>query len=552
MEKDEIVQIILGRPFLATARAVIDVHRGKLSLRVQSETVTFNIRKSMKSKHSCDDYLYCTDHTAKMIQEQWVDTVSHDRKWAEEEEKEDSINVHAVSFYPRIEPIEPLKCQAPKNRLKPSSIEPPKLELKELPEHLEYAFLQENNQLPVVISSALSTAEKARLLEVLKNHKGAIAWSIADIKGIDSSFCTHKILMEDEFKPSVQPQRRVNPNIKESLGESCPGCPKKGGMTIVKNEKDELIPQRTVTGWRMCIDNRKLNNVTQKDHFPLPFIDQMLERLAGHEYYCFLDGFLGYFQILIAPEDQEKTTFTCPYGTFAYKRMPFGLCNVPATFQRCIIAIFHELVEDCMEVQELRSTKQKIKAISKLPYPTNLRSIRSFLGHVSFYRRFIKDFSQIARPMTQLLVKDTPFNFSAECIQAFDKFRQYLVFSKTVVFMDHSAIRYLFTKQDVTPRLIRWILLLQEFDIEIRDKKGAKNLAADHLSRLENPDLGKLTKAKIRDLFLKERLMAISNKNNEPWYADYASYLASRVLPFRSTHQEKQRILQQFDALLLG
>ncbi|GJS56634.1 reverse transcriptase domain-containing protein [Tanacetum coccineum] len=230
--------------------------------------------------------------------------------------------------------------------------------------------------------------------------------------------------------------------------------------------------------------------------------------------------------------------------------------------------------------------------------------------------------------MTQLLVKDTPFNFSAECIQAFDKlkreltqapimtkpdwslpfevmcdardyavgavlgqridkhfkpihyasktmneaqenytttkkellvivfafdkFRQYLVFSKTVVFMDHSAIRYLFTKQDVTPRLIRWILLLQEFDIEIRDKKGAKNLAADHLSRLENPDLGKLTKAKIRDLFLKERLMAISNKNNEPWYADYASYLASRVLPFRSTHQEKQRILQQFDALLLG
>ncbi|GJW93817.1 reverse transcriptase domain-containing protein [Tanacetum coccineum] len=124
---------------------------------------------------------------------------------------------------------------------------------------------------------------------------------------------------------------------------------------------------------------------------------------------------------------------------------------------------------------------------------------------------------------------------------AFDKFRQYLVLSKTIVFTDHSAMRYLFTKQDAKPRLIRWILLLQEFDIEIRDKKGAENLAADHLSRLENPDLGKLTRAKIRDLFPEERLMAISDKYNEPWYADYANYLASRVLPFRSTRQEKQK-----------
>ncbi|GKB82290.1 hypothetical protein Tco_0949185 [Tanacetum coccineum] len=182
-------------------------------------------------------------------------------------------------------------------------MEPPKPELKELPEHLEYAFLQENNQLPVVISSALSTDKKTRLLEVLRNHKGAIAWSIADIKGIDSSFCTHKILMEDEFKPSVQPQRRVNPNIKEVVKKEViklldagliypisdsawvslvQVVLKKGGMTVLNNEKDELIPQRTVTGWRVRIDYRKLNNATQKYHFPFPFIDQTLERLAGH------------------------------------------------------------------------------------------------------------------------------------------------------------------------------------------------------------------------------------------------------------------------------
>uniref|UniRef100_A0A1S4BZ38 RNA-directed DNA polymerase homolog n=1 Tax=Nicotiana tabacum TaxID=4097 RepID=A0A1S4BZ38_TOBAC len=104
-------------------------------------------------------------------------------------------------------------------------------------------------------------------------------------------------------------------------------------MTVVENEKNELIPTRTITGWRVYIDYRRLNKATRKDHFPLPFIDQMLDRLAGHEYYCFLDGYSGYNQIFIFPKDKEKTTFTCPYGTFAFKRMSFSLCNAPATFQ---------------------------------------------------------------------------------------------------------------------------------------------------------------------------------------------------------------------------
>ncbi|GJR86300.1 reverse transcriptase domain-containing protein [Tanacetum coccineum] len=121
-------------------------------------------------------------------------------------------------------------------------------------------------------------------------------------------------------------------------------------MTVVLNDNNEVIPSRTVTRWRVCIDYRKLNDATRKDHFPLPFIDQMLEHLSENEYYCFLDGFSGFFQIPIAPEDKEKTTFTCPYGTFAYRMMPFGLCNAPATFQRCMTTIFHDMVENFMEV----------------------------------------------------------------------------------------------------------------------------------------------------------------------------------------------------------
>ena len=126
--------------------------------------------------------------------------------------------------------------------------------------------------------------------------------------------------------------------------------PKKGGFTVIRNEMNELIPTRTVTRWRVCIDYSKLNTATRKDLFPLPFIDKMLDRLAGHPHFFFLDGYSGYNQIAIAPEDQEKTTFTCPFGTFAFRRMPFGLCNAPATFQRCMMSIFSDLAEEVMEI----------------------------------------------------------------------------------------------------------------------------------------------------------------------------------------------------------
>ncbi|GJY92375.1 reverse transcriptase domain-containing protein, partial [Tanacetum coccineum] len=308
-------------------------------------------------------------------------------------------------------------CEAKTDK---SSIdEPLEAELKDLPPHLEYAFLEGDDKLPIIIAKDLSVEEKAALIMVLKSHKQAIAWKLSDIK--DS--------------PWVSPVHCV---------------PKKGGFTVVENDENELIPTRLVTGWRVCIDYRKLNEATRKDHFPLPFMDQILKRLAGNEYYCFLDGFSGYFQIPIYPHDQEKTTFTCPYGTFAYHRMPFGLCNASGTFQRCVMAIFHDMIEKTMEVfmddflvfrnsfgnclshvdkmlqrcedtnlflnwekshfmvkegivlghkiskNRIEVDKAKFDVIAKLPHPTTVKGVRSFLGHVGFCRRFIKDFSKIS------------------------------------------------------------------------------------------------------------------------------------------------------------
>ncbi|GJS08027.1 reverse transcriptase domain-containing protein [Tanacetum coccineum] len=495
-------------------------------------------------------------------------------------------------------------------------------------------------KITVLIAKNLKDEDKTALIKVLKSHKHAIAWKISDIKGIDPQFCTHKILMEENAKPVVQHQRRVNPKIHE----------------VIKQEVIKLLDAGLI--------------------YPISNSPWMLERLAGNEYYCFLDGFSGYFQIPIDPLDQEKTTFTCPYGTFAYRRMPFGLCNAPGTFQRCMVAIFHDMIEKTMEVfmddfsvfgdsfssclshldkmlQRCEDTnlvlnwekchfmvkegivlghkisksgievdKEKVDVIAKLPHPTTVKGIRSFLGHAGFYRRFIQDFSKIARPMTHLLEKETPFIFSKECIEAFEtlkmkltqapilvapdwdlpfeimcdasdfavgavlgqrktkhfqpihyasktmteaqahytttekellavvyafeKFRPYLVLSKSIVYTDHSALKYLLAKQDAKPRLLRWILLLQEFDVVIRDKKGAENLAADHLSRLENPHQSEIEKKEITETFPLETLGMVTFRgdDNASWFADFANYHAGNFVIKGMSSQQKRKFFK--------
>ncbi|GKA27603.1 putative nucleotidyltransferase, ribonuclease H [Tanacetum coccineum] len=401
MPEDSRVPIILGRQFLATARAMIDVFNKKITLRVGDDEVIFDVDQSIKRPTIEDDECYGIDDLDDTINEEAQELLGNeehdsflsrgleksidqsDLEYCESvdrnnDDDSDSKNlirhINSVNTPYQVAQETTKRDEVKSEHLYSASaneIDEKKPELKNLPQHLEYAYLHGDKSFPIIISSKLSEKEKMSLLQVLEKHKGAIAWKISDIKGISPSYCTHKILMEDDYKPVIQPQRRLNPKVQDVVKNKIMKLldfgliypisdsswvspihvvPKKGGMTVVLNDNNELIPSRTVTGWRVCIDYRKLNDATRKDHFPLPFIDQMLERLCGNEYYCFLDGFSGFFQIPIAPEDQEKTTFTCPYGTFDYRRMPFGLCNAPATFQRYMTAIFHDMVEDFMEV----------------------------------------------------------------------------------------------------------------------------------------------------------------------------------------------------------
>nr|GEZ90927.1 DNA-directed DNA polymerase [Tanacetum cinerariifolium] len=358
-DADPRVPLILGRYFLKIGRALIDMFKGELTLRVGKVAITFNLDQTSRYSANYNDMtanridvidMACEEYSPKVLG--FSDVIA---------------SGNPTPYYDLIVSTTSLTLTLFRNSDFLLEKVDAFLALEDDPTSPEV----DQSYLLVIIAKDLSVEEKTALITVLKSHKRAIAWKLSDIKGIDPEFFTHKILMEEDFEPAVQHQRRVNPKIHDVIKNevlkllddgliypisdspwvSLAHCvPKKGGFTVVKNEENKLILTRLVLSWRVCIDYRKLNETTRKDHFPLPFMDQMLERLAGKQYYCFLDGFSGYFQIPIDPKDQEKTKFTCPYEMFAYRRMPFGLCNAPGTFQRCMMAIFHDMIKKTIEV----------------------------------------------------------------------------------------------------------------------------------------------------------------------------------------------------------
>ncbi|CAM8893032.1 unnamed protein product [Rhodiola kirilowii] len=348
--------ILLGRPFLKTSKMKIDCDSGTLSMKVEGEVFSFDIFRAMKHPMEFEE-VHALDTLDDLVQEiqpelrmDPLELTLNEAIYSHEESL--TKGVHEALTHLMIS--EPLALRYEVNEVRlfksnvflPSIVQAPEVELKPLPGHLKYAFLGENETLPVIIKSGLETDQERRLVEVLSRHRLAIGWTLADLRGVSPAVCMHRILLEDGARPSREAQRRLNPIMMEIVRKEIQKLldadviypisdsrwvspvhvvPKKTGITVEEDTEGNMVTTRVKNGWRMCIDYRKLNAVTRKDHFPLPFIDQMLDRLAGKPHFCFLDGFLGYNQIPIVSEDQDKTTFTCPFGTFAFRRMSFGL-----------------------------------------------------------------------------------------------------------------------------------------------------------------------------------------------------------------------------------
>nr|GFA64145.1 hypothetical protein [Tanacetum cinerariifolium] len=368
--------------------------------------------------------------------------------------------------------------------------------------------LGNNGEWPVIIAKDLSSNEKTDLINVLKTRKKAIAWKLKDIKGIDPKFCSHKILLEEEHTPKVQSQRRP-------LGDSHSLCAKEGWHDRHKNDENELVPTRLVTGWRVCIDYKKLNKATRKDYFLLPFMDQMLERLAGNEYYCFLDGFSGYFQIPIDPKDQEKTTCEDTKLALNWEKSHFMVKEG--------IVLGHKISKKGIEVD-----KAKIEVISKLPHPTTEFDFKVIDTRGA--KNYTADhLSRLENPYENIF--DPKEINEAFPLKTLNKVAHNDPNTPCIVYTDHSALKYLFAKKDAKARLLRWILLLQEFDFKVIDTRGAENYAADHLSRLENPYENIFDPKEINETFPLESLNKVAHKDPSTlWFTDLENYHAGNFI----------------------
>ncbi|RVW18310.1 Retrovirus-related Pol polyprotein from transposon 412 [Vitis vinifera] len=571
------VPIILGRPFLATSNAIINCRNGVMQLTFGNMTLELNIF------HLCQKHIHpeedegpeevcmidtlVEEHCNQSMLDQFEENLDESHEDLDDGLAE-PMGMNVVMSNWRQKPVI-LPLFKDEEEMKEAKDAILKLELKTLPAELKYAYLEEGNKAPV---------------------------------GISPLICTHHIYMEEGAKPTRQPQRRLNPHMQEVVraevlkllqaGIIYPisdstwvsptqVVPKKSGITVVKGENGDEVSTRLTTGWRVCIDYRKLNAVTRKDHFPLPFMDQVLEKVSRHPFYCFLDGYSGYFQIEIDVEDQKKTTFTCPFGTYAY-RMPFGLCNAPATFQRCMLSIFSDMVERIMEVFMDDITV----------YGTSFEDCLSHLEDV--LKRCIE--KDLVLNWEKCHFMDAKFEWDDKCQRSFELLKQFLTsapivrapnwelpFEVMCDSSDYAIGAVLGQREDGKPYVIYYAskslndaqrnyttiekellavvyaldkfrayligssivvdTLLQEFNLQIKDKKGVENVVADHLSRLNIAhDTHGLP---INDDFPEESLMPVEEV---PWFAHISNYLVTGEIPSEWSSQDKKNFFAKVHA----
>ncbi|RVW82528.1 Transposon Ty3-I Gag-Pol polyprotein [Vitis vinifera] len=571
------VPIILGRPFLATANALINCRNGLMQLSFGNMTVEMNVFNLCKQPMDHDDVeneeaclieALVQEHTEKLMEEnidEFFSTIV----------KEECVQV--ATEWKEKYTIQSLNSVENDEESKKEEVEISKPELKPLPHGLKYVYL-ENEEKPVVISATLTEEQEMKLLKVLKENKRAIGWSISDLKGINPLICTHHIYLEENAKPVRQPQRRLNPLMQDvvrnevlklldagiiypisdsSWVSPTQVVPKKSGITVMKNDEGELIPTRLTT-------------------------DQVLERVAGHDYYCFLDGYSGYFQIAIALEDQEKTTFTCPFGTYAYRRMPFGLCNAPATFQRCMLSIFSDMVERIMEVfmddltvygktfddcllnlkkvlkrvvlghiiskEGIQVDPAKIELISKLPSPTTVKEDAEFIWTKACQEAFKRLKSLLTTaPIVRSPNWSLPFELMCDAsdyavgavLGQREDGKPYVVYyaSKT---LNDAQKNYTTTEKE----LLAVVFALDKFRNYLLgtsiDKQGVENVVADHLSRVKVES--HFEEAQINDEFPDDALCAVEKL---PWFANIVNYLATGELPSEWNMETKKYFLSR-------
>ncbi|XP_075085150.1 uncharacterized protein LOC142168370 [Nicotiana tabacum] len=440
------VPFILGHPFLAMGRAIIDVCEGNMTMRVGDRVEVFNVYRALKLPAHYEEL-------------SMISVVESD----------------ATSYVQGLKKFEALDRPITLTLPRPSIEEATKLELKPLPAHLHYAYLGNSEILLVIISSGLTSTQEEKLLRVLREHKKVIGWTIADIKDISSSFCMHKIFLEDGHHPSVEQQRRLNPIMKE----------------VVKKEVIKLL------------DAGIIFSISDSNW------------------------------IVICLEDQEKTTFTCPYGIFTFKSMSFGLCNAPGTFQRCMMAIFTNMVERFVEVF------MDDFSIFGFSYDDCLRNLSKAFEELK--KKLVTAPIIVAPDWSlpfELMCDASNLTIGAVLGQRKDKvFHSIYYMSKT---LDDAQLNYTTTEKE---------LLAVEFDVEIRDRKGTENQVVDHLSRLENHDRVE-EGGQIKEVFPDEKHFAIT-QDHPPWYADYVNYLDEPYLYKQCAYQLMRRCIPEKEVELV-